>query len=92
LSQPLKFLVAAAAALAAATVPGRAGAFVDLTQGRALTAVNRPNPKTDRITFNWSRDPVLLTIAESPLCPTQTRIRVVTDSEVLPEVALDCSK
>ena len=91
MNQRTHLLPAALATLAAATLRA-AGAFVDLSQGRALTAVNRTNPKSDRISFNWVRDPVLQTIPSSPLCPTQTKIRVVTDTEVLPEVALDCSK
>jgi len=85
-------LVVVALAVTVGAVPGPAAAFTDLTQGRSLTAVDRPNPKSDRITFNWTRDPALFAIPQSPLCPAQTKIRIVTDTEVLPELALDCSK
>jgi cysteine-rich repeat protein len=91
MNQPLRLVSSLLAAIALASAP-RAAAFTDLTQGRALTAVDRTNPKSDRIGFNWTRDPALLAIPHSPLCPTETKLRIVTDAEVLPELTLDCSK
>jgi len=67
-------------------------AFTDLSQGRSLVSVDKANPKSDKITFNWRNEPALLTVPESPLCPAQSAIRIVTDTEVLPELVLDCSK
>lgn len=67
-------------------------AFTDLTLGKKVSAKDKENPKSDRINFKFSNDPALLTIPESPLCPTETRVQLVTDAGVLPEQVLDCSR
>ncbi len=87
-----RFVVWVVVSLALSIGPAAALAFTDLTQGRSLASIDRTNPKADRISFNWTKDPALLTIAESPLCPTTSGVRIVTDTEVLSEVTLDCAK
>lgn len=68
-----------------------AHAFVDLLGGRRLMAVDRFNPKQDRITFRFTKDPGLFSL-QSPLCPTQTTLRFVNEHQTTPPIALDCSK
>jgi cysteine-rich repeat protein len=66
-------------------------AFVDLLAGKRLAAVDRANPRQDRITFRYMKDPGLFSI-QSPLCPTVTKLRFVSGHQVTSELTLDCSK
>ncbi len=71
---------------------GPAAAFTDLTVGaRALSAVDKENPRSDKLSFKFSKDPELLTIPVSPLCPAETKVRILTNTQVLPEQTLDCT-
>jgi len=90
--QPLRVFPLLLAVGALLSVAGRSLAFVDLTQGKTLRATDRDGSAYDKVSFGWRNDTALLTIPESPLCPTATKLRLVTDSGVLPEMVLDCNK
>jgi cysteine-rich repeat protein len=68
-----------------------AHALVNLTAGKRLMATDGFNPKQDRITFRFLKDPGLFSL-QSPLCPTQTKLRFVSNHQVTAELTLDCSK
>jgi hypothetical protein len=90
LSRPLR--IAAFLLLASALVSvAPAHAVVDLAGGKRLTAADGFKPAQDRISFRFVKDPGLFTV-QSPLCPTQTTLRFVTDHQTTAEIALDCAK
>jgi cysteine-rich repeat protein len=82
-------VLAVAVTLGVSTLPARA--LVDLTGGKRLTATEGFNPRQDRITFRFQKDPGLFAVA-SPVCPAQTKIRFVTNQHVTTEQVLDCTK
>jgi cysteine-rich repeat protein len=82
-------LLTMAVALAALASPSQA--LVNLGGGQRLMAADSFNPRQDRITFRFARDPGLFSL-QSPLCPTQTKIQLVTNSQVTAEQTLDCTK
>ena len=84
-------LTLALAATLAGVTATPAHALVTLTGGRRLTASAGVNPRQDRITFRFQKDPGLFALA-SPLCPAQTKIRFVTNHQVTAEQTLDCTK
>ena len=69
-----------------------AGAFIDLTAGKRLVAREGVEPTRDKVTFRYSRDPSLFAIPTSPLCPTTSALRFVTDTGPHAEQPLDCTK
>lgn len=68
-----------------------AHALVDLLAGRRLAAVDKLIAKQDRITYRFMKDPGLFSL-QSPLCPTQTKLRFISNQQVTSELTLDCSK
>ncbi len=79
--------VAAALLLSSST----ASALVDLTRGQRLMAVDGVQPRQDRITFRFTKDPGLFAL-ENPLCPAVTKIQFLTQGQVTAEQLLDCTK
>ncbi|HEY8514785.1 MAG TPA: hypothetical protein VIS07_04625 [Candidatus Binatia bacterium] len=84
----LRLALVASALLASVST---AQALVTLTGGQRLTAVDGAQPRQDRITFRFAKDPALLSL-QSPLCPAQTEVRFVTNGRVTAEQILDCTK
>ncbi|MEW6267892.1 MAG: DUF4215 domain-containing protein [Thermodesulfobacteriota bacterium] len=81
-------LLVASALLASAST---SQALVTLTGGQRLSATDGVNPRQDRITFRFTKDPALFAL-QNPLCPAQTSIRFVTEDQVTVEQTLDCTK
>jgi cysteine-rich repeat protein len=71
--------------------PLHASAFVDLTAGKRLKAKSGATPQAHKITIRIASDPNLLTIPQSPLCPTQTTVTFVTDTGSPAQQVLDCA-
>jgi cysteine-rich repeat protein len=79
------------ALLAIALAHADAFGFVDLTGGTRLVARDQTNPTADKITFKFVNDLALQAIAQSPLCPATSSLRLVTDDHTSVAQPLDCA-
>lgn len=65
-------------------------ALTTLVAGKRLVAKDSANSKADKIVFKYIADPGLFTL-DSPLCPAQSKLRLIDSNEVHSEIALDCN-
>jgi len=83
---------ALAIALAVLLLPIPSSAFTTLTAGKTLKTVDKSSPRSDKAVFSWKSEPALITVPERPLCPTVSKLRLVTNAATLPEIELDCAR